>query len=174
MIGEYGNEPDSRDEFVELPSNLTETADGSAGRQMVNPAEIKAFLQAGRAIGTLVGNTNRYTFKVSAVEDRQHAGRYTLFVNLLTGPENTSDYTYLGILDRSTGLIKLTRASRLPADRGPVAAWNWFMARIWSGRMPTAGQFWHVGRCGRCGRVLTVPSSIAAGLGPECQGKVAL
>lgn len=32
-------------------------------------------------------------------------------------------------------------------------------------------QVWHEGRCGRCGRKLTVPSSIETGLGPECAGK---
>jgi hypothetical protein len=29
-------------------------------------------------------------------------------------------------------------------------------------------EFWHEGRCGRCGRRLTVPDSIASGYGPEC------
>jgi hypothetical protein len=27
---------------------------------------------------------------------------------------------------------------------------------------------WHEGRCGRCGRKLTVPESIESGFGPEC------
>jgi predicted metal-dependent hydrolase len=26
----------------------------------------------------------------------------------------------------------------------------------------------HEGKCGRCGRLLTVPSSIESGIGPEC------
>lgn len=29
-------------------------------------------------------------------------------------------------------------------------------------------EVWHEGSCGRCGRKLTVPSSIETGLGPEC------
>ena len=29
-------------------------------------------------------------------------------------------------------------------------------------------EVWHEGRCGKCGRVLTVPESLILGLGPEC------
>ena len=29
-------------------------------------------------------------------------------------------------------------------------------------------EVWHEGRCGRCGRLLTVPESIASGIGPVC------
>jgi hypothetical protein len=32
-------------------------------------------------------------------------------------------------------------------------------------------EIWHSGRCGRCSRRLTVPESIAAGIGPDCAGK---
>ena len=33
-------------------------------------------------------------------------------------------------------------------------------------------EIWHEGRCGRCGRKLTVPSSIESGIGPECASKL--
>jgi hypothetical protein len=29
-------------------------------------------------------------------------------------------------------------------------------------------EVWHEGRCGRCGRALTVPESVERGIGPEC------
>ena len=32
-------------------------------------------------------------------------------------------------------------------------------------------QVWHEGRCGKCGRKLTVPESLTSGLGPECAGR---
>jgi len=31
----------------------------------------------------------------------------------------------------------------------------------------------HEGKCGRCGRKLTVPLSIETGIGPECASKMA-
>jgi hypothetical protein len=34
-------------------------------------------------------------------------------------------------------------------------------------KMPNL-EIWHEGRCGRCGRKLTVPESIHNGYGPEC------
>jgi hypothetical protein len=34
--------------------------------------------------------------------------------------------------------------------------------------LPNFIEIWHEGRCGKCGRTLTVPDSIANGLGPEC------
>jgi hypothetical protein len=33
-------------------------------------------------------------------------------------------------------------------------------------------EFWHEGKCCRCGRKLTVPASIASGIGPECATKI--
>jgi hypothetical protein len=38
--------------------------------------------------------------------------------------------------------------------------------------MPDGVVIWHEGRCGRCGRRLTVPESIESGYGPECIGKI--
>lgn len=46
------------------------------------------------------------------------------------------------------------------------------LGKCWFGK--TAGQdlpeceVWHEGRCGRCGRKLTVPESIETGIGPDC------
>ena len=33
----------------------------------------------------------------------------------------------------------------------------------------TGAEFWHAGKCGRCGRQLTDPTSIELGIGPECR-----
>jgi hypothetical protein len=36
------------------------------------------------------------------------------------------------------------------------------------GKLQDFVEVWHEGTCGKCGRALTVPSSIENGLGPEC------
>lgn len=41
---------------------------------------------------------------------------------------------------------------------------------IAGGVIPPSLEVWHEGRCGRCGRALTVPESIASGIGPVCEG----
>lgn len=40
--------------------------------------------------------------------------------------------------------------------------------------LPEGVQFWHEGRCGRCGRRLTVPGSIEIGFGPDCASELGI
>ncbi len=128
----------------------------------------RTFITAGRATFTLEGLSARYTFRVSRGLD----GR-VLFVYLLTGPNNTTDYTYVGLLDETRGGVILTSASRYTAESTPVIALRWALPIIWNGgTLPAPARLMHVGRCGRCGRALTVPSSIDAGIGPECATKL--
>ena len=53
-------------------------------------------------------------------------------------------------------------------------AFAWFLASLSrpGTELPEQLEFWHAGRCGRCGRRLTVPASIASGFGPECAGRI--
>lgn len=132
----------------------------------------KAFITAGRAIFTLQGAEARYTFKVSRSEPSDRYPNPAHFVSLLTGPDNTADYTDVGILDLQTGQVRTTAKSSYKPDSKPVKAFNWVMGRIWRGAEIAPAAIYHVGRCGRCGRALTVPSSIQLGLGPECAGKL--
>lgn len=46
----------------------------------------------------------------------------------------------------------------------------WLWSYINAARdLPVQVEVWHEGRCGHCGRRLTVPESIADGLGPRCK-----
>lgn len=133
--------------------------------------DARKFITAGAAIFTLQGIRDRYTYRVNRAEaDEQRPERY--FVQLLTGADNLNDYTYIGMLDMSTGTVRLTRASKLTAESAPVKAFNWAISRIWRESEISPARIYHVGRCGRCGRALTVPSSIESGFGPECLGKL--
>ncbi len=104
-----------------------------------------------------------------------HDGEMTpFFVALLTGPENTHDYTYVGVLDETTGGVRLTRASKFTCDSVPVRAFDYVMKRVFRGEMPSDADVMHEGRCGVCGRALTVPESIERGIGPECFGRMGI
>ena len=131
------------------------------------------FITAGKAIFTVSnGKGEHYTYKITKKEAQ---GNYPAahFVSLLTGPDNTSDYTYIGMLDVLTGMVRTTAKSRLQRDSKPVRVINWTLGLVWSGAdLPEGYNLQHEGRCGRCGRALTVPESIASGLGPECAGKI--
>lgn len=134
--------------------------------------DAKRFITAGKAIFTLQGKEARYTYRVSRSEpDAQ--GRTVLFISLLTGTDNTSDYTYLGLLEEHSGAVRLPGKSRMSATSKPVVALSWACKWIWAGReLPAHARLYHMGRCGRCGRALTVPSSIETGVGPECAGRL--
>lgn len=136
------------------------------------------FILGGKAIFTVSNpQGERYTYKVVRKEaearfDRWNDGRPTFFLSLLTGPDNGGDYTYVGILDQNGG-VKLTRASRYTDDTRPVRVARWALGLVFGGRsLPDGYQIHHEGRCGRCGRRLTVPESVDSGFGPECSGRV--
>lgn len=129
----------------------------------------RSFVLAGRAVFTVSNPSGRrYTFRVVHKPGSDKFGP-VWFVSLLTGPDNTSDYSYIGIVDAETGEVRLTARSRCSEDSRPVAVVRWALRHVWDGRaLPDGYGLHHEGKCGRCGRALTVPSSIESGLGPEC------
>jgi len=145
--------------------------------------DVMAFALAGNARLTLVSDRTgaRQTFKVSQCKNRETGAREPLwFVSVLTGADNESDYTYLGTIRDGTGGHRYSHGRKSPiaetATSATVFAWFWrdLASRSAQGELflHAALQVWHEGRCGRCGRALTVPSSIAQGFGPECIGKM--
>ena len=140
------------------------------------------FILAGNAYFTIRSRRTgtRFTYRVSLPRDKEEPQgpdkRY--FVSLLTGPDNWSNYTYIGLISVRPGQpggpeFRLTKGSKLSMDAPGVKAFAWAWARIATGQPIPAGlEVWHEGKCGRCGRKLTVPESIASGIGPECALKV--
>jgi hypothetical protein len=122
---------------------------------------------------------DHYTYRVK-LKKGDPDGEYkydAYFIGLLTGPDNTRDYTYLGKLIPKTGEVRLTPGSKYTDDTWPVKIIRRVMARIYAGdtvAIEAAGwKLHHEGRCCRCGRPLTVPESVESGIGPECASKMA-
>ena len=135
----------------------------------------KNFFTAGRAVFTIqLPNGEHYTYRIkkSKATDKYAA---TFFIGLLTGPDNTSDYTYLGIMGED-GSVKLTGKSKYSDNSFPVRLLRRTLAVVFTDQqhlMTEKGYvLHHEGRCGRCGRALTVPRSVELGIGPECEGKL--
>lgn len=131
----------------------------------LDPANARRFILAGNARVTLesVKTGARFTFRVRQKDD----GFY--FVSVLTGSDNEADYTYLGTI--RGGRYAHGRKSRICAAAPSAKAFEWAWPRLAAGSVPDGLRVWHEGRCGRCNRPLTVPESIASGLGPECAGR---
>jgi hypothetical protein len=126
----------------------------------------KEFIKAGNAIFTIENNRTGgwFTYKV-----RKHKEKDLWFVMVLTGPDNTSNYTYLGTIFENG--FRLTRKSRFGKESSSYKVFDWLM-RI--DELPGHIVVNHCGRCGRCGRLLTVPESVVTGFGPECAGRMNL
>lgn len=136
---------------------------------------------AGKAKITLVSKASgaRFTYRICRAERPDQHGIQPYFVSLLSGPDNDHDFVYIGMLrpDLATGRgfrFSLTAKSRVSADAPSVKAITWTVASLYTtDRIPEKLEVWHEGCCCRCGRTLTVPESLATGLGPECAKKEA-
>ena len=130
---------------------------------------IYKFLFGGNAIFTLQNEKsgNRFTFKVTTPKGGK-AGEI-FFVGLLSGPDNGADYRYVGIIPSNKRYFKTTAKSRVSSSATSVKAIDWLVKTLNSGyALPDGVNFYHEGRCARCGRRLTTPESIERGFGPEC------
>lgn len=151
-------------------------------RGQLTSTDAMAFLLAGDAVVTFRNDEtgNRFTYRLSCPKrDTERGGRVAdrenglRFVALLDGPDNTSNYSYLGFV-RDGGEYVHGRKSRVGAEAPSVEVFAWVWDHLRAGTLPAMISIWHEGRCGRCGRALTVPDSVARGIGPECAGKMAV
>lgn len=143
----------------------------------IETSAVREFVLAGHAIFTLVSRSTgqRLTFRVMRAEVRPGDSRPApWFVGVLTGPDNTTDYAFLGTVFAPMN-FKHSAKSRIGPDAQSVKAFTWFIRQLSAGRSGSLGQveIYHEGRCCRCGRPLTTPSSVASGIGPVCAEKMA-
>ena len=66
--------------------------------------------------------------------------------------------------------LRATKGSKVRPDALSWKVLEWAMKVVYSGKpFPEGYTLKHSNRCGRCGRMLTVPESITDGIGPECR-----
>lgn len=147
--------------------------------QLNNRAAIVKFMEAGNAIFTVVSKASgsRFTFKFSRPKHDANSNRARpIWVAVLTGQNNDADYTFAGsIWINPTGYqFNVGKNSTIKATAPSMVALTWILKHLNAGSdgLTKQAEFWHEGRCGRCGRTLTVPASIESGFGPECITKV--
>lgn len=135
----------------------------------------KNFILAGHAIFTCHNaKGEHHTFCVNKVPHTSDPTKFNYFVKVLAGPDNTRDYVYMGMLIPDSGKFILTKASKVGEDSQLVKIIRWIFRNVWSQdqlfkqSFPAGYGLHHEGRCGRCGRLLTTPESVATGYGPEC------
>jgi len=143
----------------------------SSSAPIKDPAQALRFLLAGKAHVTFRSHKTdaHFTYYVQA-RKVGGSGQPTLhFVRVLTRPDY---YEYLGVI-RGGVFYTHGRASKISPVAPSAKAFPWVWQRLTAGRVPETCDVYHEGKCGRCGRRLTVPESITSGLGPECARAVA-
>lgn len=128
---------------------------------------VPTYALAGNATITLQsGQTDRhFTYKIKKAKDKDNL----FFINLLSGPDNEEDYQYIGCYYSDTEYFHPAKPwkDRVAISWPPsLRAMRFFLSKLYN--IPANLHVFHEGRCGRCGRKLTTPESIARGLGPEC------
>lgn len=138
------------------------------GAQMTDLDAIRTFVLAGNATFTLVSKATgaRFTYKAVAPQDSDKIR----FVKVLNGPDNWTNYQYVGNIVVQQNRYYHGKKAKISADAPSARAFAWFFDRLMKGDPTKMMEFWHEGRCGRCRRKLTVPESIKSGLGPVCAG----
>jgi len=106
------------------------------------------------------------TYRIKKFGPDVKADRYQprLVIELLTGPDNTRSYT--GFAFAHFGLSKVNVWSRL---RG--TEYETKHAERLVGLLGDVSYWMQAGKCRCCGRKLTTPESIKAGVGPVCGGR---
>ena len=142
--------------------------------QLTNVDDIKKFILAGKATFTLESTRTGkwFTYRVNKKEfkdDRGEVEKTFYFVSLLSGPQNDSDYRYLGTISTNF-YVRTTKKSKIGKDAISFKALNFFASYLRKGELHDEINIYHEGVCGKCGKKLTTPSSISVGLGPICFG----
>jgi hypothetical protein len=141
--------------------------------KLENVEDIKRFIIGGKAIMTLESKTTGRWFTYRIKKAKKDEENSPFFVSVLTGNDNESAYTYMGTIFKGEKLkFTLTKNSKIGESALSYKAFNFFFNLLINNKIHSEMSIYHRGICGRCGRKLTVPSSIVTGLGPECRGLV--
>lgn len=126
------------------------------------------FMTGGNALFTvksLVTGT-RFTYKI--LKDNNAYGVFK--VSFLYGKDNTKDYREIGnVMKVGEEFFYMSKDSYKKVIQS--ITFEYIFIRLMLKKVIPNLEIWHEGRCCRCGRVLTVPESIAMGIGPECAFK---
>ena len=130
-------------------------------------SDVLTFMLAGNSRITVTSRKTGkwFTYKVNQ-KDNDFGRKTPHFVSVLIGPDNNTDYMYIGFIS-STGDFMAGRKGKPDAESYKSFEWMYNMMRNRDEIHPML-EVRHEGRCGRCNRVLTVPESIDNGIGPEC------
>jgi hypothetical protein len=158
--------------------------------RLLTKQSVAKYVTAGKAKITLLSlkTGTRYTYRIVKQKYKKDpkTGVRTLlgpnekpmyWVSVVWGSDNENDFKYIGLLKDIDGTLKFgySKSSRVTSNDKRFMAFNWLWQQVTTDLLLSLDEqveVWHEGTCGRCGRSLTVPASIEAGIGPDCAGKM--
>jgi hypothetical protein len=142
------------------------------------------YILGGEAIFTIfpIKQGIKYVFKCNRLitkEGNKEIKHNRWFLNLLTGPDNTKDFTYVGTIDYVESKIPNVLTLRITAKSGMTAdapSYKLFDNLLYNlqcvpehiATLTDRIKVYHDGSCSMCGRPLTDIVSVAVGRGPVC------
>lgn len=152
--------------------------------QLLYAGEIRRYMLGGNATFTFNYPAwgKRHTFRLKSFKKDRNANWSTgnvdksgFFVMILSGGDNETSYDWIGTLrQQPDGHYAVDSKIQFnhPQAKQILGRFKSFWDLLEQGCMIERGvEFFHEGSCCVCGRKLTVPSSVASGIGPECEGK---
>lgn len=117
------------------------------------------FIFAGKSVFKVINTKteNEFTFSVKKSKTENF-----YFVKVLTGDV----FTYIGCVGPNG--YSHGKKSTIKNTAQSVKVFEYILNKLISNTLPSFVEIYHNGRCGRCGRTLTVNDSIDMGIGPEC------
>ncbi len=141
-------------------------------RGKLDNKEALNYVLAGKSIFTIKNEKGlHFTFKITDINRIDPDAKKELwFVKVLTGADNTNDYSFLGSIQKDDlrFFYKHSPKSKITKDAQSARVIDWLIKSLQTKSLPDRIELFHEGFCGRCGRKLTVPESILSGYGPEC------
>lgn len=144
---------------VKMETEVMENIETNISHKLANE-NVLEFLFGGNALFTVKNNeTGKHmSFKVIKSKKTQKNIYYVM---------KNDGQIFLGtIFDRNKFVF--SKKSSVAIDSPEVKAFVFVFDRLLKNNLPAKVEIWHNGKCGRCGRTLTEPSSILVGYGPEC------
>lgn len=123
----------------------------------------------------------RFTFKCSQLKHydktlKKDMPQEMWFVSVLTGPDNNSNYSYIGTIDTKENnkwIIRLTKNSKVSKEAPSFVAFQTILDYLQNNVKFINGlldklKIYHDGSCSKCGKTLTTPISVSTAFGPVC------
>jgi Family of unknown function (DUF6011) len=142
--------------------------------QLTTSSDALKFMLAGDARITIVNSDtkSRFTYRISAPsKETERGGKVRDFaanVRFVNLADNEGTFAFLGTIFLQDRAFRYSRKSRVSMAAPSVVLFHDVFKMLVTDLVDEFISIFHEGVCGRCGRTLTVPTSIASGFGPDC------